>query len=165
LEVLSFFAGFLIPDWRLLIAVSVCRIYLRAMRFLKPLGALAALLLIWCCFLPWVHIESRGLEITGMNTAGTNFGKPGYLHILFAVIFLLLLLVPRVWSRRVNLFFMAFNVAWAFKNLLRIGACEGGECPTKRWALIALPILSLIMLLSVLLAPERIESQLGNPVE
>jgi hypothetical protein len=129
------------------------------MRFLKPLGALSALLLIVCCFLTWVRIESKGLEITGMDTTGTNFGKPGYLHLIFAAIFLLLVFVPRVWARRLNLFFMAFNVAWAFKNLMRISACEGGECPVKQWALLALPILSGIMLLTVLLAPEQIPTQ------
>jgi hypothetical protein len=127
------------------------------MRFLKPLGAISALLLIVCCFLPWVRIESRALVITGMDTTGTNFGKPGYLHLIFAAIFLLLNFIPRIWARRLNLFFMAFNVAWAFKNLLRIGACEGGECPVKQWALWALPVLSFIMLLAVLLAPEKIQ--------
>ncbi|RYZ24267.1 MAG: hypothetical protein EOO16_01640 [Chitinophagaceae bacterium] len=126
------------------------------MRFLKPLGAFSALFLVVCCFLPWIRIESKGLEITGMDTTGTNFGKPGYLHLIFAVIFLLLIFVRRVWARRLSLFFMAFNVAWAFKNLLRIGACEAGECPEKQWALIALPVLSLLMLLAVLLAPEEI---------
>jgi hypothetical protein len=134
------------------------------MRFLKPLGVLAALLLIVCCFLPWVHIESKGLWITGMDTTGTNFGKPAYLHLIFAVIFLLLIFVPRVWARRLSLFFMAFNVAWAFKNLLRIGACEGGECPVKQWALWALPLLSLVMLLTVLLAPEKAVMRTENPV-
>jgi hypothetical protein len=125
------------------------------MRFFKPLGALSALLLVFACFRPWVIIASRNLVVTGMETTGTNYGKPGLGHIIFAVIFLALIFIPKVWSRRLNMFFMAFNVAWAFKNLLLISACYYGECPVKQTALYALPVLSVIMLLTVLLAPEK----------
>ncbi|RYZ19382.1 MAG: hypothetical protein EOO16_20090 [Chitinophagaceae bacterium] len=129
------------------------------MRFFKPLGALAALGLIACCFLPWAYIASPNLTVTGLNTTGTNFGKPGYLHLIFSVIFLGLLFLKQVWVRRLNLFFMAFNVAWAFRNLLVIGACFAGECPQKRAALYLLPILSFIMLLAVLLAPDPVQEK------
>ena len=125
------------------------------MRFLKPLGALLAILLIAACFMPWVEIASRQMIITGVDPAKSNYGKPGYMHLIFAGLFLLLTALPKLWSRRLNMFFSAFNVAWAFKNLLLMGACAYGECPVKKAALYALPILSVGMLLSVLLAPER----------
>ncbi|GAA4331607.1 hypothetical protein [Flaviaesturariibacter amylovorans] len=126
------------------------------MRFFKPLGALAALALIACCFLPWVYIASPNITVTGFDTTGTRFGKPGYLHLIFSGAFLALLFLKQVWVRRLNLFFMAFNVAWAFRNLLLMGACFAGECPEKRLALYLLPILSFVMLLAVLLAPDPV---------
>jgi len=132
------------------------------MRFLKPLGALAAVLLIVCCFLVWARIPSQNLSVTGIDTSGTRFGKPGYLHLAFSGIFLLLLFIPRLWSRRINLFFVAFNVAWAFRNLFIIGACFAGECPEKTWAIYALPVCSILMLLTVLLAPEELPVRSSN---
>lgn len=90
-----------------------------------------------------------------MNTAGTNYGKPGYLHLIFSTAYLILLLTPKLWSRRVNLAVGAFNAAWAFRNLILITACEGGECPVKLIGLYLAPIASVIMLLVVLFAPEK----------
>ncbi|GAB4092085.1 hypothetical protein [Flaviaesturariibacter terrae] len=124
------------------------------MRFLKYLGALAAVALIIACFQPWVIIASRGIVVYGMDPGPTNYGKPGLLHLIFSALFLALIFIPRIWSRRLNLFFQAFNVAWAFKNLLLIGACAYGECPVKQTAIYLLPVLTILMLLTVLLAPE-----------
>ncbi|RYD96165.1 MAG: hypothetical protein EOP50_06985 [Sphingobacteriales bacterium] len=128
------------------------------MRFLKYLGALAAVALIVVCFQPWVEIASRKLLVYGMNPGTTNYGRPGLLHIIFTALFLALLFIPRPWSRRLNLFFQAFNVAWAFRNLLLIGACAYGECPVKLGALYALPVLTVVMLLTVLLAPDPVRA-------
>jgi len=125
------------------------------MRFLKPIGFIAAIGMIVLCFFPWVVIESNSIVITGMQTTGTNFGKPGYLHLVFTALYILLLLVPKVWSRRINLFFTAFNVAWAFRNFILISACYGGECPVKQPALYLLILTAVAMLLVILLAPEK----------
>lgn len=124
------------------------------MRYFKYLGVLAAAGLVACSFLPWVHIASRNLFVYGMHPGTTNYGRPGLMHLLFTALFLGLLWLRPLWTRRVNLFLQAFNVAWAFRNLLLIGACSYGECPEKLAALYALPVLTLLMLLAVLLQPE-----------
>ncbi|RYY87187.1 MAG: hypothetical protein EOO15_12555 [Chitinophagaceae bacterium] len=129
------------------------------MRYLKPLGALAAIALIIVSFLPWVEIASRGLLVRGMEPGSTNYGRPGLLHLVFSGLFLALVFVPKVWSRRLNLFFQAFNVAWGFRNLLLIGACAYGECPVKKAAIYLLPVLAIIQLLTVLLAPDPVRTE------
>ncbi|RYY40518.1 MAG: hypothetical protein EOO08_05140 [Chitinophagaceae bacterium] len=126
------------------------------MRYLKPLGALAAVALIVVSFLPWIEIATRGIVVRGMDPGTTNYGKPGLLHVVFSALFLALVFVPKLWTRRLNLFFQAFNVAWGFRNLLLIGACAYGECPLKKGALYALPVLAFVLLLVVLLAPDPI---------
>ena len=133
------------------------------MRYLKYIGAVAALVLIFCCFQPWVHIASRDILVYGMDPGSTNYGKPGLMHVVFSALFLGLLFLRAIWARRLNLFFQAFNVAWAFRNLLLIGACAYGECPEKLLALYALPVLTVIMLLTVLLAPERLGTEGERP--
>ncbi|TCZ73301.1 hypothetical protein [Flaviaesturariibacter aridisoli] len=128
------------------------------MRYLKYVGAAAAVALVICCFQPWVHIASRDILVYGMDPGSTNYGKPGLMHVIFSALFLGLVFLRPVWTRRLNLFFQAFNVAWAFRNLLLIGACAYGECPEKLAALYALPVLTMILLLTVLLAPGQIQT-------
>ena len=126
------------------------------MRLIKPLGFLAGIALILACFLPWVIIETGNITVTGMQAKGTNFGKPGMFHIVFAVIYLVLLAIPRIWSRRVNMLFTAFNMAWAIRNYLLVSTCYGGECPQKQFGLYLVFLTSALMLFTVLFAPGKV---------
>jgi hypothetical protein len=98
---------------------------------MRWLGILVALLLIGACFLPWVTIQSNGIEVSGFDAKGTNFGKPGLFHFVIASFYIALLLINRVWSNRVAFFICALNIAWAVRNFVVITACRGGECPEK----------------------------------
>lgn len=120
------------------------------MQIIKWLGVAAAIALIVACYLPWVVVESKDLVISGVETTGTNFGKPGYFHMFFAVLYLLFVLVNRLWSKRVNIFISSFNIAWAIRNFAIISACSGGECPEKQAGLYMALISSLVMLVGVL---------------
>jgi len=48
---------------------------------------MAAILLVISCFTPWVFIASKNITVSGIDSAGTNFGKPGYFHLLMAFFF------------------------------------------------------------------------------
>ena len=121
------------------------------MRWIKWTGVIAALALIVSCFMPWVIIHSINSTVTGIDTSGTNFGKPAYFHFIAAFFFLLLTFIPRVWAKRSNLLVTALNIAWAIRNYFIITLCSGGECPEKKLAVYLLIPLSLIMLVSALL--------------
>jgi hypothetical protein len=125
------------------------------MQFIKPIGFLAAVTVLIACFLPWVYIESPDITVTGLSAKGTTYGKPGLLHLVFTFVYLVLFAIPRVWSRRLNLLFTAFNFAWAVRNFLLITTCSGGECPVKKAGLYLILAGSAIMLIAVLVAPER----------
>jgi hypothetical protein len=127
------------------------------MQFIKPAGFIAAIAVMTACYFPWVYIESAGITVTGLFAKGTSFGKPGLLHLVFTFIYLGLLAVPRVWSRRLNLLFASFNFAWAVRNFFLISACTGGECPVKKAGLYVVLIGSAVMLLAVLVAPQRVD--------
>lgn len=120
-------------------------------KWMKWLGTVAALLLLGACFLPWVHIASVNLTITGINTRGTNFGSPAYLHFVLLPFFLLFSWVPRIWAKRANLLLAAINLAWAVRNYFMYTTCRGGECPEKQWALYIVLLAAIIMMLSALL--------------
>lgn len=117
------------------------------MRIIKWIGLAAALLLIICCFFPWVFIESKNITVTGVDATGTNFGKPGYFHFLMTAFFLVFNFIPKVWAKRSNLLVGALNLAWAVRNFFIISACQMGECPVKKTAIyLLLPASALIML-------------------
>lgn len=109
--------------------------YLRGMRLRKWLPFLAAALLVGACFFPWVRIPGRDVVISGFQSEGSNFGKPGILQVLMTGICCLLLLVGRSWSKGTAFFLSAFNLAWAVRNYFIISACRAGICPVKQPAL------------------------------
>ena len=123
------------------------------------MGILAVLLQVAAAFLPWVYIESKELALTGLDTTGTNYGKPSYLHILFAAFFLLFTLIPRLWAKRVNLLVVALNLAWALRNFFMVSSCQGGECPVKKAGLFLSLLASVLMLLSALFPDMRLPAE------
>lgn len=118
------------------------------MRNMKWAGLTAGALLLLACFSPWVYIESRQWLITGVDTAGTNFGKPAFLHFVLLPAFVLFTIIPRIWAKRWNLLIGAVNLAWAVRNYLETTGCSGGECPEKKWGLFLLLAAAILMLLS-----------------
>ncbi|SRR5258705_3285621 len=126
------------------------------MRFMKWMGITAAVLLIAACFMTWVVIPSKNIVITGIDTDGTNFGKPGYLHFITASFFLAFTLVPRVWAKRSNLVVTALNMAWAIRNYFLITVCRGGDCPEKHIAIYMIVLASLLMLVSAMFPDVRL---------
>ncbi|MBM3431931.1 MAG: hypothetical protein FJX92_02860 [Bacteroidetes bacterium] len=99
----------------------------------KILALLVGLLTAVSCFLPWIGIESKELVLSGMDTTGTKFGKPGLLHLVLAGIFLVFSLTGKEWGQRANLLVMAVNAAWFIRNFFMLSVCYGGECPVRMY--------------------------------
>ena len=115
---------------------------------MKWIGVVAAVLLIVSCFTPWVIIESKNITVSGIDATGTNYGKPGYFHFIFAFFFLLFTFIQKIWAKRFNLLVVAVNVAWAAKNYFLLTACSGGECPVSQTGLWLMMMASGVMLVS-----------------
>ena len=115
---------------------------------MKWIGVLATVLLVVSCFTPWVFIESKNITVSGIESTGTNFGKPGYLHFICCALFLIFSLLPKIWAKRVNLLVVGVNIAWAARNYFLLTACTGGECPQSKIGLWLMLFSSLIMLVA-----------------
>jgi hypothetical protein len=126
---------------------------------MKWIGFLGAIALIVACFFPWVFIESKNITVTGINSTGTTFGKPGYFHFVLAGLYLILHFIPRLWAKRFNILVSALNIGWAARNYFLISACSGGECPGKKTALYVVIVSSLIMLVAALLPEVKIAEE------
>ena len=119
-------------------------------RYFKWVGFAAVVLLIVSCFTPWVTIPARHIVVSGVDSTGTNFGKPGYLHFVMSFFFIVFMLVPRVWAKRSNLLVGAINMAWAIRNFIFIPACIAGECPLRETGIYLALLASVLMLLATL---------------
>ncbi|MGK2862443.1 MAG: hypothetical protein ACSLE0_10945 [Chitinophagaceae bacterium] len=131
------------------------------MRLLKWTGIVAGILLIIACFSTWVVIRSKNIVVSGIDASGIMLGRPGYIHFLFAILFILLSLTQRIWAKRVNLVIAAMNFAWAIRNYFVISACSGGDCPEKQTAIYLLVLASLLMLVSSLFPDIKLKK--NNP--
>lgn len=118
------------------------------MRYSKWLGLAAAVLLVVSCFSPWVIIESRQLTVSGVDSTGTNFGKPAYFHFFLTFFYVICLLVPRLWAKRLNLVVAALNMGWALRNSILLPACQAGDCPVKQTGLWMAELAAIFMLLA-----------------
>jgi len=120
------------------------------MRYMKWIGLISFILLVVSCFIPWVIILSQNIIVSGFESAGTNFGKPGYIHLFLGFIFLVFNFIPKLWAKRWNLVIVALNIAWAIRNFIIISMCRDGECPEKQTGLYLLILASVIMLIAAL---------------
>ncbi len=125
--------------------------------FIFPFIAVA--LLVVSCFLPWMTIESKGITITGVDTAGTRYGKPAWFHFLWAAVYFGLLITNKVWAYRVAMVVAAFNIAWAMRNFLFLPACHMGDCPLKRIGIYLLLASAIAMFAAVLVSAPKILSK------
>ncbi len=121
------------------------------------------LLVVACCFVPWVYIPSINSNVTGMNAAVVNYGRPGIMQIVFSSLSLMLFLLPSIWAKRINVFVCAFNFSWAIRNYLVVTQCEMGECPEKKWGIFAILLLTLTMLIfSFFPQMKQVETSVAN---
>ena len=118
------------------------------MRWTKWIGIAVTLLLVAACFMDWVYIASKKITVTGIESTGTDFGKPGAFHLLLSFLFIVFSLIPRIWAKRANVPVAALNVGWAIRNYLLISACSGGECPEKHIGLYLVMACSLVMMIA-----------------
>jgi hypothetical protein len=115
---------------------------------MKWIGLLAVILLIVSCFTPWIIINSKNIIVSGIDSSGTNFGKPGYTHFILGFFFTIFHFIPKIWAKRWNLLIVALNIAWAVRNFFIISMCREGECPEKQIGLWLVLIASSLMLIA-----------------
>jgi len=133
------------------------------MRYMKWMGILAAAFLIVCSFIPWARVENLNITITGIDTTGTHYGKPAYLHFVLTFFFLFFTIIQKIWVKRANLLITALNMGWAIRNFFVIPACEAGICPDKKAGLWILLAASLLMLISSLFPDIKPEQKTERP--
>jgi hypothetical protein len=145
------------------ISIKVEYSYLRPqkMRWIKWAGVIASLVMVISCFMTWVVVPGRNIVISGVDTTGTHFGKPAYIHFILVALFLAFTFIRTTVAKRLNLAIGAFSLAWAVRNYFIISLCRAGECPEKKIAIYLIVICAVIMLVSTMF-PDMKEEQMNN---
>jgi len=126
---------------------------------MKWVGLFAVILLIVSCFLPWVIIPSKNIVVSGVDSTGTNFGKPGYTHFVLSFFFIIFHFIPRLWAKRSNLLVVALNIAWAIRNYFIISMCREGDCPEKQIGLWLVLLASILILIAALFPDIKLKEE------
>jgi hypothetical protein len=126
---------------------------------MKWIGLFAVILLIVACFLPWVIIPSKNILVSGVESTGTNFGKPGYTHFVLSFFFIIFHFIPKLWAKRSNLLVVALNIAWAIRNYFIISMCREGDCPEKQIGLWLVLLASILILIAALFPDIKLKEE------
>jgi hypothetical protein len=123
------------------------------MKYSGIIGVVSAIVLIVACYMPWVTVPEHKIRISGLVSENFDlFGKPGLMHIFFAILAIAFFFIPRIWAKRTNLFVCALNLAWALANFYRIGViCRNGDCPHRESGLYLALAASVLMFIMCLL--------------
>ncbi|MEO6670627.1 MAG: hypothetical protein ABIN36_14185 [Ferruginibacter sp.] len=123
-------------------------------KFMYYTGLVAAVAIIGCCFLPWVHYNSINTTFTGYNVTkfatGNYYGRAGVPITILSVIVLVLMLLPYLWAKRTNLFMSALLFAYCIRTyIIFTSALFAGEVE-KQIGIYLIVLLSFMMLLASL---------------
>jgi hypothetical protein len=121
------------------------------MKYSQTIGIVACLVVLICSYLPWSFVVSEQITISGFDTKGTSFGKPGLFLDFFTIISIILFLIPAIWAKRTNIFIGAIVFSWSIRNYILVSTCLMGECPEKQPALYTLVVASGVLMLMALL--------------
>jgi len=123
------------------------------MKYSKPVGIIACIILVVVCFMPWTYHADINKTFTGFFSENNAYGRPGKFLIFFAVVSCVLILLQKIWAKRLHLFLSALFTGYAIKTYILFTSCYNAYCPEKKFG-IYLMMLSCFIILIVTVLPE-----------
>ena len=117
-------------------------------------GLTACVLLIISCFMPWAYfadphiVNESERTFTGFYSYGNNYGRPGKLLVMIGIVVMILMLLPKIWAKRTNLFVCALAVGYAVKTYILFVSCYNAYCPEKRAGIFIMLTATIVMLIA-----------------
>jgi hypothetical protein len=85
-------------------------------------GIIACMALVVNCFMPWVHYNNINETFTGYHVTrfvtGNYYGRAGIVITIMCSIIEVFMLIPRLWAKRLNLFFAALLFAYCIRTYI-----------------------------------------------
>ena len=132
---------------------------------LHRIGLLACILLVISCFLPWMyyadpHIATEAQKtFTGFITYQNQYGKPGILLTLIAIMVFVFMLLQKIWAKRANLFITALGVGYAIKTYVLFASCYNAYCPEKKAGIFLMLVSMAVLLIAAVFPDFKLEQE------
>ena len=123
------------------------------MKYSKWVGIGACIILIVSCFLPCTYHADLNKTFTGFFSEKNMYGKPGKFLVVFSVISVALILLPKIWAKRTHLFLSALSFGYAVRTFILFTSCYNAYCPEKKGG-VWLMIISCFIILIVSVFPD-----------
>lgn len=123
------------------------------MKHYKIIGLAVCVTMIVGCFLPWAYYADLGKNFTGFYSENNSYGKPGKFFTSLAVIAAVLIMIDKVWAKRILLLLAPINIGYLIRTYLLYTTCYNAYCPEKKIGLYLL-VLSSVALLLIALFPK-----------
>ena len=131
-------------------------------KILQKAGIIACIILLLSCFMPWAFYADIHETFTGFYSFQNQYGKPGKFLSVMALIAFALMMLPKIWAKRTNLFVCALAVGYAIKTYILFTSCYNAYCPEKKAGIFIMLLSTIIMLISSAFPDLKINKQKEN---
>ncbi|MEP7109432.1 MAG: hypothetical protein ABI760_15670 [Ferruginibacter sp.] len=134
------------------------------LKILHWIGLTASIVLVVSCFMPWAYYADAHIAnetertFTGFYSYQNNYGKPGKFLAATGIIVLTLMILPKVWAKRANLFVCALGVGYAVKTYILFVSCYNAYCPEKKAGIFLMLVSTFIMLIASVFPHLKLEN-------
>ena len=132
------------------------------LKILQKAGIIACIILLLSCFMPWAFYADIHETFTGFYSFQNQYGKPGKFLSVMALIAFALMMLPKIWAKRTNLFVCALAVGYAIKTYILFTSCYNAYCPEKKAGIFIMLLSTIIMLVSSAFPDLKINKQKEN---
>ncbi|HEX4850598.1 MAG TPA: hypothetical protein VFV08_07325, partial [Puia sp.] len=116
-------------------------------------------LLIIACFLPWAYYPDIDKTFTGFFSQDNQYGRPGRAFVTLAIIYIVLVFLPKVWAKRFNQFLGVLIFAYAIKNYMVFVSCYRGICPEKKPGIFLILLAATLLLLAAVFTDMKLKNK------
>jgi hypothetical protein len=128
-------------------------------KILQRIGIIACCILALACLMPWAFYADINETFTGFYSYHNQYGKPGKFLCFIAIIAFALMMLPKIWAKRTNLFVCALGVGYAVKTFILFTSCYNAYCPEKKAGIYIMLAAAIIMLFSSAFPDLKINKQ------
>jgi hypothetical protein len=121
------------------------------------IGVIAALLLIFCCFIPLAYYPDLQENFTGFYSHQNAYGKPGFALLFLSVTSIVFFGIPKLWAKRVNHVIGVLTFTYALKTFLLFSNCYVSVCPQIKPGLVGILLFSAVLFISCLLSKAKMK--------
>ena len=109
--------------------------------------------------MPWAYYADLNQYFTGFYSYKNYYGKPGKFISLLAALAFLLMLIPKVWAKRINLFLTALLLGYAIKNYIGFSSCYNAYCPEIKPGLYLMLSSAIVLMIASVFPDLKIEKK------